>query len=67
MELAYTGLSTMDELELAMKQYGMGDEAIIKEAIEEVDTDNYKLCFPLHSMKKTYEPTLRLTMKNSVP
>lgn len=52
MELAYTGLSTMNELELAMKQYGMGDEAIIKEAIEEVDTDNYKLCFPLHSMKK---------------
>lgn len=31
-----------------MKEYGWGDEAIIKESIMEVDRDNYKLCFPLH-------------------
>lgn len=31
----------MDELESAMKEYGMGDdEASIKEVIAEVDTDN---------------------------
>lgn len=30
----------MDELESAMKEYGMGDEATIKEIISEVDTDN---------------------------
>lgn len=31
---------TMDELESAMKEYGMGDQASIKEVIAEVDTDN---------------------------
>jgi len=31
---------TRDELENAMKEYGMGDEATIKEIITEVDTDN---------------------------
>lgn len=31
---------TRDELESAMKEYGMGDEASIKEIISEVDTDN---------------------------
>lgn len=31
---------TIDELESAMKEYGMGDEATIKEIIAEVDTDN---------------------------
>jgi len=31
---------TRDELESAMKEYGMGDEASIKEVISEVDTDN---------------------------
>lgn len=31
---------TRDELETAMKQYGMGDEDTIKEIISEVDTDN---------------------------
>ncbi|KAJ0450265.1 putative non-specific serine/threonine protein kinase [Helianthus annuus] len=30
----------MDELETAMKQYGMGDESTIKDIISEVDTDN---------------------------
>lgn len=30
----------MDELESAMKEYGMGDQASIKEVIAEVDTDN---------------------------
>lgn len=48
MELVYIGLLIMDELELVMKQYGMGDEVIIKEVIEEVDIDNYKLCFLLY-------------------
>lgn len=31
---------TVDELESAMKDYGMGDEATIKEILTEVDTDN---------------------------
>lgn len=31
---------TIDELETAMTQHGMGDEASIKEIISEVDTDN---------------------------
>ncbi|KAH6764585.1 calcium-dependent protein kinase 21 [Perilla frutescens var. frutescens] len=35
-----SGYITMDELETAMKDYGMGDEATIKEIISEVDTDN---------------------------
>uniref|UniRef100_A0A7N0ZWP6 non-specific serine/threonine protein kinase n=1 Tax=Kalanchoe fedtschenkoi TaxID=63787 RepID=A0A7N0ZWP6_KALFE len=35
-----SGFITRDELESAMKQYGMGDEATIKEIISEVDTDN---------------------------
>lgn len=34
---------TRDELEIAMKEYGMGDEASIKEVISEVDTDNVSL------------------------
>lgn len=29
---------TRDELEIAMKEYGMGDDATIKEIISEVDT-----------------------------
>ncbi|XVE51117.1 hypothetical protein DITRI_Ditri02bG0013200 [Diplodiscus trichospermus] len=35
-----SGYITKDELEAAMKEYGMGDEASIKEVICEVDTDN---------------------------
>ncbi|KAF5949649.1 hypothetical protein HYC85_011642 [Camellia sinensis] len=35
-----SGFITMDELESAMKNYGMGDEDTIKEIISEVDTDN---------------------------
>ncbi|XP_068668702.1 calcium-dependent protein kinase 2-like [Aristolochia californica] len=35
-----SGFITRDELELAMKEYGMGDEDTIKEIISEVDTDN---------------------------
>lgn len=31
---------TRDELESAMKEYGMGDDDTIKEIISEVDTDN---------------------------
>ncbi|XVF40746.1 hypothetical protein PTKIN_Ptkin01aG0140000 [Pterospermum kingtungense] len=34
------GYITKDELETAMKEYGMGDEGSIKEVIFEVDTDN---------------------------
>jgi len=34
---------TRDELETAMKEYGMGDEDTIKEIISEVDTDNVSL------------------------
>ncbi|CAI9087189.1 OLC1v1021203C2 [Oldenlandia corymbosa var. corymbosa] len=36
----HSGFITRDELESAMKEYGMGDEATIKEIISEVDTDN---------------------------
>ncbi|MBA0811840.1 hypothetical protein Gohar_025855 [Gossypium harknessii] len=35
-----SGYITKDELETAMKEYGMGDEASIKAVISEVDTDN---------------------------
>ncbi|KAI7735592.1 hypothetical protein M8C21_030755 [Ambrosia artemisiifolia] len=35
-----SGFITRDELETAMKNYGMGDEATIKDIIAEVDTDN---------------------------
>ncbi|XP_057471749.1 calcium-dependent protein kinase-like [Actinidia eriantha] len=35
-----SGFITRDELETAMKEYGMGDDATIKEIISEVDTDN---------------------------
>lgn len=35
-----SGYITMDELEKAMKEYGMGDESTIKDIISEVDTDN---------------------------
>lgn len=35
-----SGFITRDELESAMKEYGMGDPATIKEIISEVDTDN---------------------------
>ncbi|EPS59225.1 calcium-dependent protein kinase 1, partial [Genlisea aurea] len=35
-----SGYITRDELETAMKKYGMGDEATIREIISEVDTDN---------------------------
>ncbi|XP_027184466.1 calcium-dependent protein kinase-like [Coffea eugenioides] len=36
----HSGFITRDELESAMMEYGMGDEATIKEIISEVDTDN---------------------------
>ncbi|XWS19417.1 hypothetical protein CRYUN_Cryun31cG0014000 [Craigia yunnanensis] len=35
-----SGHITKDELETAMKEYGMGDEASIREIISEVDTEN---------------------------
>ncbi|KAD3067043.1 hypothetical protein R6Q59_018830 [Mikania micrantha] len=35
-----SGFITRDELEAAMMNYGMGDEATIKDIIAEVDTDN---------------------------
>lgn len=35
-----SGFITRDELEAAMKEYEMGDEAAIREIISEVDTDN---------------------------
>ncbi|KAI9198798.1 hypothetical protein LWI28_022335 [Acer negundo] len=36
----HSGYITRDELETAMKEYGMGDEVTIREIISEVDTDN---------------------------
>ncbi|XP_034211832.1 calcium-dependent protein kinase 19-like isoform X2 [Prunus dulcis] len=35
-----SGFITRDELESAMKEYGMGDDQTIREIISEVDTDN---------------------------
>ncbi|CAM8986963.1 unnamed protein product [Rhodiola kirilowii] len=35
-----SGFITRDELEIAMQDYGIGDEATIKEIIDEVDSDN---------------------------
>lgn len=35
-----SGFITRDELETAMKEHGMGEEATIREIISEVDTDN---------------------------
>ncbi|BFG29560.1 calcium-dependent protein kinase 2 [Prunus yedoensis var. nudiflora] len=35
-----SGFITRDELESAMKEYGMGDDETIREIISEVDTDN---------------------------
>ncbi|XP_022879977.1 calcium-dependent protein kinase 2-like [Olea europaea var. sylvestris] len=35
-----SGFITRDELETAMKEYGMGDPATIKEILSEVDSDN---------------------------
>ncbi|KAJ6819722.1 calcium-dependent protein kinase 2-like [Iris pallida] len=35
-----SGFITMDELEVAMKEHGLGDDTTIKEIISEVDTDN---------------------------
>lgn len=43
---------TRDELETAMKQYGMGDEDTIREIISEVDTDN--VSFPPFFLHFTY-------------
>lgn len=43
---------TRDELETAMKEYGMGDDATIKDIISEVDTDNVS-CF---SWNRHFEP-----------
>lgn len=31
---------TIDELEAALKEYGMGDDATIKEVLSDVDSDN---------------------------
>lgn len=39
----------MDELEAAMKDYRMGDEASIKQIISEVDTDNVSFAFESNS------------------
>lgn len=35
-----SGFITMDELEVSMKEHGLGDDDTIKEIISEVDTDN---------------------------
>lgn len=39
----------MDGLESAMKEYGIGDVATVKEIISEVDTDNVSLDLPKQS------------------
>ncbi|CAH2053222.1 unnamed protein product [Thlaspi arvense] len=35
-----SGYITIDELEVALKEYGMGDDATIKEVLSDVDSDN---------------------------
>ncbi|KAB5560414.1 hypothetical protein DKX38_005371 [Salix brachista] len=50
-----SGYITRDELELAMKEYGMGDESSIKEIIAEVDADNVS---GRHNLNFCNEPVL---------
>ncbi|KAL6999294.1 Calcium-dependent protein kinase 19 [Sarracenia purpurea var. burkii] len=46
-----SGFITRDELETAMKDYGMGDKATIKEIMSEVDTDNKRKTLTIASLK----------------
>jgi len=39
---------TKEELEMAMKEHGVGDEVSIKQIITEVDTDNVSWSNPIH-------------------
>lgn len=41
----YLRFITRDELESAMKEYGIGDPSSIKEIISDVDTDNVSFGF----------------------
>ena len=45
----YCRYITRDELEAAMKEYGMGDDDTIKEIISEVDTDNVSPVLPFEA------------------
>ena len=58
---------TKDELEIAMKEHGMGDEACAKEIISEVDKDNVSITiyiFPLIPVL-TSNLVLNLVMNSS--
>lgn len=61
---------TMDELEIAMKDYGMGDDDTIKEIISEVDTDNvsrtlWSINFVCSIITSVLTPTFVLRMEES--
>lgn len=43
---------TVDELEVALKEYGMGDDATIKEVLSNVDSDNTSKTCPLVLSRK---------------
>lgn len=58
---------TKDELDIAMKEHGMGDEACVKEIISEVDKDNVSITlyiFPLIPVL-TSNLVLNLVMNSS--
>lgn len=42
---------TRQELETAMKEYNMGDDAMIKEIISEVDADNVSLIYLITNLE----------------
>lgn len=61
---------TVDELEIAMKDYGMGDDDTIKEIISEVDTDNvsrtlWSINFVSSIITSVLTPTFVLRMEES--
>lgn len=61
---------TIDELEIAMKDYGMGDDDTIKEIISEVDTDNvsrtlWSINFVSSIITSVLTPTFVLRMEES--
>ena len=56
---------TRDELETAMKEYGMGDDATIKEIISEVDTDKVRivLLFKLRTRRSNFRVICRVWIR----
>ncbi|CAN7074256.1 unnamed protein product [Brassica oleracea var. botrytis] len=58
-----SGYITIDELEVALKEYRMGDDATIKEVLSDVDTDNVKFLSILDNIHSP--PSYTSTILNS--